>query len=184
FALDADGRVRGRYDKIRLVPFAESAPLGPRWVADDRAYTPGASLAPLATGAARDGAFVCGEALFPGVARALAPAGAELLANPSTDHWCRTRDGAGQHRRAARLRAIENRRWLVRPTTTGFSAVIDPRGRVVAKSGFGSAEVLTAEVRRSHAVTPAQVAGDAPLLAALGLVAISSVRRAAARRRD
>jgi len=182
FAVGADGRLRGRYDKTRLMPFAESAPLGPRWAADGGPYTPGASLVPLATRAAKVGAFLCGEALFPEVARGLARAGAELLANPSNDHWFQAPAGAEQHLRAARLRAIENRRWLVRPTTTGFSAVIDPHGRVVARSGFGGAEVLSADVRRSHAVTPAQAGGDAPLLAALAIVAVSSSRGARAPR--
>jgi apolipoprotein N-acyltransferase len=178
FALGADGRLRGRYDKTQLVPFAESAPLGPRWAAEDLPYTPGASLQPLPARAARIGAFLCGEALFPEVPRALARAGAELLANPSNDHWFQAPAGAEQQLRAARMRAIESRRWLVRPTTTGFSAVIDPQGRVVARSGFGGAEVLTAEVRRSRAVTPAQRVGDAPLGAALAIVLWSSARGA------
>lgn len=176
FALGADGRLRGRYDKTQLVPFAESAPLGRRWVAADGSYTAGTSLRPLPADAARVGAFLCGEALFPELPRALARAGAELLANPSNDHWFGAPEGAEQQLRAARLRAIENRRWLVRPTTTGFSAVIDPHGRVVARSGFGAAEVLTAEVRRSRAVTPVQRAGDAPLGAALAIVLFSSAR--------
>jgi hypothetical protein len=47
------------------------------------------------------------------------------------------------------VRAIENRRYLVRPTTTGFSAIIDPHGRAVALSGFGTPEILTASVRPS-----------------------------------
>ncbi|MEB2346136.1 MAG: apolipoprotein N-acyltransferase [Deltaproteobacteria bacterium] len=178
FALGADGRVRGRYDKTQLVPFAESAPLGSRWVAADGPYTAGASLHPLPLRSARIGAFLCGEALFPEVPRALARAGAELLVNPSNDHWFQAPDGAEQQLRAARLRAIESRRWLLRPTTTGFSAVIDPHGRVVARSRFGGAEVLTAEVWRSHAVTPAQRAGDAPLGAALAIVLSSSARGA------
>lgn len=181
FALGADGRLRGRYDKTQLVPFAESAPLGPRWVAEDGPYTPGASLRPLAARAAPVGAFLCGEALFPEVPRALARAGAELLANPSNDHWFQSPEGAEQQLRAARLRAIENRRWLVRPTTTGFSAVVDAHGRVVARSGFGGEEVLTAEVRRSRAVPPAQAAGDAPLGAALVIVSFSSARGARAK---
>jgi apolipoprotein N-acyltransferase len=182
FVVAADGRLGGRYDKTRLMPFAESAPLGERWVAAGGPYTAGDALRPLATRSARIGAFLCGEALFPAVARGLASAGAALLANPSNDHWFQAAAGAEQHLRAARLRAIENRRWLVRPTTTGVSAVIDPHGRVVARGGFGGAEVLTADVRRSHAVTPVQRWGEAPVLAALALVAGSSLRGARVRR--
>jgi apolipoprotein N-acyltransferase len=183
FVVDRRGRVAGRYDKTRLVPFAESAPLGARWVAEGGPYTPGAAPLPLATGPARVGAFLCGEALFPEVARGLVQAGAELLANPSNDHWFGARAGAEQHLRAARLRAIETRRWLVRPTTTGVSAVIDPHGRVVARGGYGGAEVLTATVRRSRAVAPVQRWGEAPLLAALAIVVASSLLGARVRRR-
>jgi len=178
FALDARGRLGGRYDKTRLVPFAESAPLGPSWTADGGPYTPGASLVPLATAQGPVGAFVCGEALFPSVARGLARNGATLLANPSNDHWFGAAAGAEQHLDVARMRAIESRRWLVRPTTTGVSAVIDPHGRVVARSRTAGPEVLTATVHRSETVTPVQRWGDAPVLAGLGVVAISSWRGA------
>lgn len=178
FAIDRAGRIAARYDKTRLVPFAESAPLGARAAAADGFYTPGTSLRPLATGQGAVGAFVCGEALFPSVARELARAGATLLANPSNDHWFGAAAGAEQHLRAARLRAIESRRWLVRPTTTGVSAVIDPHGRVVARSRTQGPEVLAATVRRVDAVTPVQRWGDAPVWAGLGIVVGSSWRGA------
>ena len=160
------------------MPFAESAPLGPRWTADGGPYTAGAALRPLATASGPVGAFVCGEALFPSVARDLARAGAVLLANPSNDHWFGAEAGAEQHLRVARLRAIENRRWLVRPTTTGVSAVIDPQGRVVTRSRAGGPEVLAATVRRSEEVTPVQRWGDAPVLAGCGILGFSSWRGA------
>lgn len=178
FAIDRNGRLGGRYDKTRLLPFAESAPLGERWTADSGPYTAGTDRHPLATTAGSIGAFVCGEALFPSVARDLARAGAVLLANPSNDHWFGAAAGAEQHLRVARLRAIENRRWLLRPTTTGASAVIDPAGRVVARSRGAGPEVLVATAHRSTVVTPAQRWGDGPVLAALGIVAGSSWRGA------
>lgn len=182
FSLGADGTLRSRYDKTVLVPFAESVPSGLRWVAGDGPYSAGRSLRPLSTRAARVGAFLCAEVLFPEVPRELARAGAELLANPSNDHWFQAPAGSEQQLRAARMRAIENRRWLVRPATTGISAVIDPHGRVVARSGFGGAEVLVAEVRRSSAVSPAQRAGDAPVVVAIGIVLSSSARGLRTRR--
>jgi apolipoprotein N-acyltransferase len=178
FAIGRQGRLGARYDKTRLMPFAESAPLGARWTANGGAYTSGASPVPLATASGTVGAFVCGEALFPAVARELTRAGAVLLANPSNDHWFGAAAGAEQHLRAARLRAIENRRWLLRPTTTGVSAVIDPHGRVVARSRGAGPELLAATVHRSQAVTPVQRWGDAPVLAACGVVGVSSWRGA------
>jgi len=58
------------------------------------------------------------------------------------------------------LRAVENRRYLLRATVTGFSAIIDPWGRTLATSGFGRPEVLTGTVYASHATTPYRRWGD------------------------
>src|SRR5262249_26779448 len=60
----------------------------------------------------------------------------------------------------ASVRAIENRRYLIRATTTGISAVIDPYGRIVTASEFGTPAVLTAPIYRSRAQTLYQRWGD------------------------
>jgi apolipoprotein N-acyltransferase len=130
---------------------------GPRW---------------LETGAGRVGAFVCGEALYPEVARGLARAGAEILANPSNDYWFGAAQAADQQLASASFRAIENRRYLVRATSTGVSAVIDPQGRVTARSLSDGPEVIAAELRRSHAVTLYQRLGERGV-AALCAVALA-----------
>jgi apolipoprotein N-acyltransferase len=176
FVVDASGRATDAYDKNRLMPFAEYSPFGD-WLRGDQAiYDSGWELQPLTTSAGRVGAFICGEALFPEVARTLAAGGAEVLANPSNDYWFGDPAGAKQHLQAAVLRAVENRRWVIRPTSTGYSAVIDPGGRVVARTEFGVAATLEATVFRSSQVTPYQRLGDAPIGAALALVVWSSAR--------
>jgi len=176
YLLGPDGDVLGRHDKTRLMPFAEYGPLGDTLRAETALYEPGDTLQPLEGPMARLGVLICGESLFPAVARRLAASGAELLVNPSNDHWFGTEAGAEQQLRAARLRAIENRRWLLRPTSTGYSAIVDAQGRVRSRSGFGTTEVLSAEVRRGHGRTPAQDLGEAPLALAGAMVVSSSVR--------
>jgi apolipoprotein N-acyltransferase len=173
-----DGRVAGRYDKRRLVPFAEYAPLG-AWLPAAATLRPGARSRPLPATGAAVGAFLCGEVLFPEVARELSLAGATLLANPSNDDWFGAEAPARHQLHAAALRAIENRRPLVRPTRSGYSAVIDARGRPVAVSAFGVAQQLEARVEPSSATTFHQRAGFAlaPASAGLAILAASRPRR-------
>lgn len=109
--------------------------------------------------------------------------GAELLANPSIDSWLREPAAALGLVRIAEFRAIETRRWMVRATPTGYSAVIDPWGRVTALSRFGSADLLHAIVGRSQRVTPYQRWGDFACGAALLPIAWISFAAGGLRRR-
>jgi apolipoprotein N-acyltransferase len=153
------GELRGRHDKTRLIPLAEVA------------YAPGDRLRPLEGRNARVGALVCAEVLFPDVARALARAGAEVLANPSNDSWL-VPPAAEHLLRLATLRAIENRRPLVRATPTGVSALIDAQGRVLARSRSAGGEVVEARLHAGREVTLTQRFGDWPVaLAACGVAA-------------
>jgi apolipoprotein N-acyltransferase len=171
-----DGRIAGRYDKRRLVPFAEYDPLG-GWLPVAARLRPGDSARPLPARDASVGAFLCGEVLFPEVARALARAGATVLSNPSNDDWFGADAPARHQLRAAALRAIENRRPLVRAATGGYSAVLDARGHAVAVSERGASTVLAADVQPSTARTPFQRAGVALAPCAAGLVLAASLPR-------
>jgi apolipoprotein N-acyltransferase len=164
------GRLAGRYDKLRLLPFAEERP---RWwplVPRGETYEPGPGPSALATSRVRIGAFLCFESMYPELVRQLVGAGAEALANLSNDYWFGHAAPARHQLESASLRAIENRRYLLRATPTGFSAVIDPHGRALALSGFGVAEVLAGTIRASHAETPYQHWGDAACWLALAVV--------------
>jgi apolipoprotein N-acyltransferase len=56
-----------------------------------------------------------------------------VLVNISNDGWYGDSGAWAQHLNQARMRAIENQRWLLRATNTGLTASIDPYGRVVAR---------------------------------------------------
>lgn len=155
------GRLTGRYDKIRLLPFAEGATFGRRFFQGQLTYEPGRRLHTLHAGNAQIGAFVCFEAMYPDVARTLALQGAEVFTNPANDDWLGYAAPARHHLDIATVRAIENRRYLVRPTATGFSAIIDPYGQTLARSSFGTPTVLTGAIRLSQVQTPYQRWGDA-----------------------
>ena len=78
----------------------------------------------------RYGVFICYEAVFADEVRQFAQLGAEVLVNISDDGWYGDTSAPWQHLNMARMRAIENRRWLLRDTNNGVTAVIDPYGRV------------------------------------------------------
>ncbi len=167
------GEVAARYDKMHLVPFAESAPLGERFAGERARYRSGSDPRVLPTRRALLGAFLCAEALFPDVARNLARGGATLLVNPSNDGWYAHRAAALHVVQAAALRAIENRRTVVRPAAAGPSAVIEPTGRVHLLGTPGQAAALAATVRTSRVTTLYQRVGDLAGWLALGVVAAS-----------
>ena len=78
----------------------------------------------------RYGVFICYEAVFADEVRQFARLGAEVLVNISDDGWYGDTSAPWQHLNMARMRAIENRRWILRDTNNGVTAAIDPYGRV------------------------------------------------------
>jgi apolipoprotein N-acyltransferase len=137
----ADGKPVGRYDKIHLVPFGEYIPfanlltfahkLTGKVGTFDRGTERRVFHLQTQDGAMhRYGVFICYEAVFADEVRQFARNGAEVLVNISDDGWYGDTSAPWQHLNMARMRAIENRRWLLRDTNTGVTAVIDPYGVV------------------------------------------------------
>ena len=77
-------------------------------------------------GSHRYGVFICYEAVFADEVRQFARHGAEVFVNISDDGWYGDTSAPWQHLNMARMRAIENRRWLLRDTNSGVTAAIDP----------------------------------------------------------
>jgi apolipoprotein N-acyltransferase len=131
----------GRYDKIHLVPFGEYVPFS-RLLFFARKLTGKVSkfdrgedrkvfrLRTQSDTSHRYGVFICYEAVFADEVRQFAQLGAEVLVNISDDGWYGDTSAPWQHLNMARMRAIENRRWLLRDTNNGVTAAIDPYGRV------------------------------------------------------
>ncbi len=133
--LSPTGAEMGRYSKVNLVPFGEYVPSAFSWVnritqeAGD--FEPGASLTTFpAAGEATAGVFICYESAFPEFVRQFARAGASYFANISNDGYFGESKAREQHLSLVRMRAVENRRWIIRATNSGITAVIDPLGRV------------------------------------------------------
>ena len=139
------GAVLAHYGKQHLVPFAESVPFWEvpavrRLFSDliglQATWVPGAT-ATIYELPVRDGGRVrfatpiCFEDAFPGLNRRFVRAGADLLINLTNDAWSQTVSAETQHFVAARLRAVEHRRVLIRATNGGVTAAVDPWGRVI-----------------------------------------------------
>jgi apolipoprotein N-acyltransferase len=86
----------------------------------------------LQAGDSKLGVFICYESIFPDEIRQLAANGAQVFVNISNDGWYGDSGAYAQHLKQARMRAVENKRWLLRDTNTGVTAAIDPYGRVVS----------------------------------------------------
>lgn len=134
FAVGPNGAVIGRYDKHRLVPFAE---------AGERA---GRGAAVLPTHAGVLGIAICFESTFPGHVRGAVRHGAALLAVLTNDAWFDGHAAPLQHAAIAPLRAIEEGRFLLRAANAGPSEIIDPHGRIMAALPLGARGVLAGRV--------------------------------------
>jgi len=129
------GSALTRYDKVNLVPFGEYVPWPFNYLADKVSsevgdFAAGRRVVVSPVGNHRIGAFICYESVFPGFVRKFVAGGAEALFNISNDGWFGQSAARPQHLNIVRMRAAENRRWILRSTNDGITAVIDPAGRL------------------------------------------------------
>ena len=133
--ISSSGRAVSRYDKVNLVPFGEFVPWPFNKFVDKISteagdFAAGDKVVVSPVNNHRIGAFICYESAFPDFVRKFAHSGAEVLFNLSNDGWFGTSSAREQHLEIARMRAAENRRWLLRSTNDGITATIDPAGRL------------------------------------------------------
>lgn len=187
--LGPDGALDFIYDKIHLVPFSEYVPWR-NWfffardltglIGDFQAGTQ------YKVGRISGGSFsvyICYEAIFPNEVRRFTRAGAQLFINISDDGWFGGSGAPAQHLAMARVRAVENRRWLLRDTNTGVTVSVDPYGRIVARLAPETRGQLNAPYAFRSDLTPYARWGDwlawLCVLAALVLVWMFALARPA-----
>ena len=186
FAIDAQARLLGRYDKAHLVPFGEYLPARPflstfglqRLVPGDFDFAAGKGPATMALpGFGAVGMQICYEIIFSGnvVDRAHRPA---FLFHPSNDSWYGYW-GQAEHLAQARMRAIEEGLPVIRATPTGISAIIDAQGRVLAAIPAGTAGAIELPIPPAAPPTLfARLGNLMALLVGLGLMfAAFAIRR-------
>ena len=185
FLVASDGQTLGVYRKTHLVPFGEYVPLrtllffAAPLVEAVGDFSAGESVAPLSLGAARVGVAICYEIVFPSLVRESVELGSTLLTTLTNDAWYGWSSAPFQHFAQARMRAIENGRYLIRAANTGISAIVDPYGRAVTRSALFETRLLVAPVRLLSERTIYARIGD---VVAYASVAITGLAYALARR--
>lgn len=180
------GTASGQYVKRRLVPFGEYVPLEgllrglieffdlPMSHAESGPW----SQAPLKVDGERASMAICYEIVYPELVRS----DVDVLLTISNDTWFGDSIGPWQHLGIARMRALENGRWLLRATNNGITGIVDPHGAVLARLPRFEAGVLTGEYRVMRGRTPFNRLGPYPLYGVLllvGLVLAATGRRSA-----
>jgi apolipoprotein N-acyltransferase len=187
-ASDASGRIEGRYDKQYLLAFGEYLPFGDslpvlyKWSPNSGHFTPGTSLDPLPidVGGTKHPAtvLICYEDILPRFTNdSVRYANPELLVNMTNDAWFGDTAEPREHLALSEMRATEHRRYLVRGTNSGVSAVVDPVGRVIAQSGTFRQEGLLATIHWMQGRTVYEVLGDWPWLVGSLALAVGCWKR-------
>lgn len=158
------GNLVDRYDKMFLVPFGEFVPKIFSFVnkisSETGDFAEGSRIVVFPVGDHKVATFICYESAFPHLVRQFANSGAGLFVNLSNDGYFGDRAAREQHLKMVRMRAAENRRWIVRSTNNGITSSIDPAGRVVTV--LPSWKELTGRLPYSYeqSRTPYTASGD------------------------
>lgn len=140
-SITPDGTISEPYSKQILVPFGEFLPF--EWMVElfsgkegnFSSYNAGNTSDPLETPAGKIGGIICYESIFPKIARRSSASGGEVFAVISNDSWFGDSAALYQHHSQAVLRAVENKRYVLRASNTAVTSIISPYG-VVEKTAF------------------------------------------------
>ena len=153
YLVGPDGQTAGAYRKMHLVPFGEYVPLasllffvGPL-VESVSSFSAGEDLSTFPVAGHRVTTAICYESVFPEIARQAVAEGSALLTTITNDAWYGMSSAPFQHFEQGSVRAVEQGRYLLRAANTGISAVVDPYGRPVVRSGLFVEAALVADVR-------------------------------------
>jgi apolipoprotein N-acyltransferase len=135
-----------KYEKFHLTPFGEYV-LFRRWlffvkkITDQIGdFTPGRTLHNLNFAGHWLATPICYEVIYPELTRTMIASGGEAIVTISNDSWFGKSSAPYQHLAMAVFRSVENRRWLLRSTSNGISALVDPAGRIIYQSPLHQAD--------------------------------------------
>ena len=116
----------------------------------------------------RQAPVICYESIWGNYVSKYVKKGAQFIAIITNDGWWGNTSGKDQHLQYAKLRAIENRRWVARSANTGISGFINQRGDIVQQTKWWQPAALNQEINLNEEITFYTQAGD--IAAYLGLV--------------
>lgn len=139
-----------KYDKVHLTPFGEYIPFRKVFFFVERItdevgdFTPGTEVHNLEMDGHWVATPICYELIFPELVREFIAKGGELIVITSNDSWYGDTSAPYQLLAMSTLRSIENRRYILRSTTNGISALIAPSGEILYRSPFNAKDTFTA----------------------------------------
>ena len=168
FMLDRGGATAAVYRKIHLVPFGEYVPLGSLLtfvgplIESVASFSPGERVTMLPINEHMATTAICYEVVYPHLIRDGVRQGSELLTTITNDAWYGESSAAYQHFELASMRAIEQGRYLARAANTGISGIVDPYGRVLARTRLFETTTVVGEARFLRERTLYATIGDLP----------------------
>jgi len=156
-----------KYGKINLVPFGEKVPLVDafpflgdwiKWNVGISGWNTGKDTTVFkikinGNNTIKVGGLVCIESIFPIFTTAFVRKGAEFIAVVTNDSWYGDTSGPYQHKEISVIRAVENKRAVVRAANGGISCLIDPFGRTIAVTAMYTRDYLVVDVPLEQKLT-------------------------------
>ena len=144
-----------KYGKIKLVPFGEKVPfveeiplLGDliKWQVGISSWNTGSGAKVFEYGKNKIGGVICIESIYPDFVAEFVQKGAGLITVVTNDSWYGYSSGPFQHKEISRLRAIENRKYVVRAANGGVSCIIDPNGNILSETKLFKRDILVGDI--------------------------------------
>jgi apolipoprotein N-acyltransferase len=123
---------------------------------------------PMFAGPWKVSTSICYEVVYAELVRSAVSA-PDMLSTISNDTWFGKSIGPIQHMQMARMRALENGRYLIRATNNGITAIVDERGNIQHSLPQFTRDVLRGEIRIMTGTTPFSRWGSVPVLLICGL---------------
>jgi apolipoprotein N-acyltransferase len=152
-----------RYGKMKLVPFGERVPfldvlpfLGDwiKWNVGISSWNVGTAKTVFTlSDSTKIGGVICIESIYPDFVSEFVKNGAQMITVVTNDSWYGYSSGPFQHKEISVLRAVENRRTVLRAANGGISCIIDPLGRTVKETELFTKDFVVGEAQINDKLT-------------------------------
>jgi apolipoprotein N-acyltransferase len=156
-----------KYGKVKLVPFGEHVPfveelpfLGDfiKWQVGISSWNVGKEQVVFNLNEPNEaqlkvGGVICIESIYPEYVAGFVQKGANLISVVTNDSWYGFSSGPFQHKEIAVLRAVENRKPVVRAANGGISCIINPLGRITYQTELFTKDFLVGDVESNQELT-------------------------------
>jgi apolipoprotein N-acyltransferase len=178
YLLSPQGDIRGKYDKVHLVPYGEYVPLRTLFpfvsslAAGIGDFAEGRGFHPINMGDRKIGVMICYEGILAEAGRMYKNEDTELLVNITNDAWFGKTSAPHQHLSMSIFRAVETRLYFVRAANTGISAIVDATGRIIEQTGLFQKADISGSIKFIKVPTIYARCGDWIVFAGFAFLAV------------